>query len=205
MYYESLIIVCIYFNKYNAVKLLLSDDRVSLKDGSCMNLAIRYNRYSIVKLLLTDLRVTPICVFYNRHILKLMLKDIRMCPMDENYWLETDEKKIDELIELLLCDIRFDPQILFQIACQQGHTSTVRLLLNDPRVDPTADNNIAIGLASEYGHKKIVKLLLKNNKVNPCDNDHYALHYAAYYGHTDVLLLLLNDLRVINLDLYKLI
>ena len=41
----------------------------------------------------------------------------------------------------------------------------VRVLLADPRVDPTAENNYAVKLASQNGHTKVVELLLKDPKV----------------------------------------
>ena len=45
------------------------------------------------------------------------------------------------------------------MASEKGHMEVVKLLLADPRVDPSARNNWAIQLASENGHLEIVKLL----------------------------------------------
>ena len=51
------------------------------------------------------------------------------------------------------------------------HYNTVNtrgvLILQDPRVDPTTNNNGAIILASVSGHTEIVKLLLQDPRVNP--------------------------------------
>ena len=44
-------------------------------------------------------------------------------------------------------------------ASVNGHTETVRLLLADPRVDPSDGNNGAIRAASRNGHTEIVRLL----------------------------------------------
>jgi len=41
----------------------------------------------------------------------------------------------------------------------------VKLLLQDERVDPSADDNYAIGLASNYEYVEVVKLL-ENYKKN---------------------------------------
>ena len=40
-------------------------------------------------------------------------------------------------------------------------------LLEDPRVDPSANNNEAIGIASAYGHLAIVNRLLADPRVDP--------------------------------------
>ena len=34
------------------------------------------------------------------------------------------------------------------------------MLLRDERVDPSADNNVAIRLASQYGYHEVVKVLI---------------------------------------------
>ncbi len=39
--------------------------------------------------------------------------------------------------------------------------------MNDPRVDPSADDNGAICWASERGHVEVVKLLLNDPRVDP--------------------------------------
>jgi hypothetical protein len=43
-----------------------------------------------------------------------------------------------------------------RVASEEGHTEIVRLLLQDPRVDPSAD---AIKIASANGYEDIVQLL----------------------------------------------
>ena len=55
----------------------------------------------------------------------------------------------------------------FAHAIIKGDIELVKLLLSDPRVDPSADNNFAIKKAAENGHYKIVKLLLNDPRVDP--------------------------------------
>ena len=43
----------------------------------------------------------------------------------------------------------------------------MRLLLADPRVDPSADNNYAIRWAAYNGHTEVVRLLLADPRVDP--------------------------------------
>jgi ankyrin repeat protein len=50
-------------------------------------------------------------------------------------------------------------------ACYNGHYECVKFLLNDPRVDPSSQNQFPIRFAHKNGHKNIVDLLLKHPKV----------------------------------------
>jgi hypothetical protein len=44
-------------------------------------------------------------------------------------------------------------------ASENGHTDVVKLLLADPRVDPSAEANYAIRMARQFGHTEVIKLL----------------------------------------------
>ena len=63
----------------------------------------------------------------------------------------------------------------------------VRELLKNSKVDPSANDNQAIGIASQHGHVKIVKLLLEDKRVDPSDNKNYAIRIANQMGHKKVL------------------
>ncbi len=81
-------------------------------------------------------------------------------------------------------------------ASMDGHTSVVKLLLEDPRVDPSADDNQAIRWASADGYTDIVKLLLEDPRVDPSAHGDDAIRRASEQGHTSVIKLLLEDKRV---------
>lgn len=98
-------------------------------------------------------------------------------------------------------------------ASKNGHHKIVKLLLEDPRVDPTVQRNAAVYLASENGHDKVVELLLA---WRPSKSDVYgeklgidfinnyngmALKAASEKGHEKVVKLLLDNL--LPLDLLK--
>jgi len=72
----------------------------------------------------------------------------------------------------------------------------VRMMLTDPRVDPGANDNIAIWMASQYGYTEIVKLLLADPRVDPGARENVAIWMASQYGYTEVVRLLLADPRV---------
>jgi hypothetical protein len=65
------------------------------------------------------------------------------------------------------------------LASENGHVEVVKLLLNDPRVDPSAYNNDAIRWASKYGHVEVVKLLLNDPRVDPSVANNYAIRLAS--------------------------
>jgi len=47
----------------------------------------------------------------------------------------------------------------------EGHTEVVEMLLKDPRVDPSADNNFALTWARRGGRAAVVKLLESDPRV----------------------------------------
>ena len=77
-----------------------------------------------------------------------------------------------------------------------GCFNTVKLLLDDPRVDPSVQNNYLFQLASKTGQIEIVKLLLKNPRVDPSANKNMSIKIASKKGHFDIVKLLLEDPRV---------
>jgi ankyrin repeat protein len=81
-------------------------------------------------------------------------------------------------------------------ASELGHLEVVTLLLQDPRVDPSASNNYAFQLASNKGHLAVVTLLLQDPRVDPSANNNIPIQWASRYGHLAVVNLLLQDTRV---------
>ena len=69
-------------------------------------------------------------------------------------------------------------------------------LLQDKRVDPSAQDNYAISRSARFGHLNIVNRLLQDEKVDPSAQDNYAIRYGARNGHVDVVYRLLQDERV---------
>ena len=59
-----------------------------------------------------------------------------------------------------------EKQILLERASRNGHLVFVEQLLQDPRVNHSANDNIAIYLASEKGKKEIVHLLIQETTVD---------------------------------------
>ena len=69
-------------------------------------------------------------------------------------------------------------------------TECLKLLVHDPRVDPSANNNDAIRCASRNGHKECVRLLLQDSRVDPSARDNDAIRRASKNGNTECVRLL---------------
>ena len=67
-------------------------------------------------------------------------------------------------------------------AIQKDKTEVVKLLLQDKRVNPSADYNDAIREAAKYGHAEVVNLLLSDERV---DVDK-AIELILYCPHREV-------------------
>ena len=74
------------------------------------------------------------------------------------------------------------------------------MLLNDKRINPADQNNLAFISACINGKIDIVKLLLKDKRINPADQDNYAFIYACREGNFDIVKLLFNDKRINPFD-----
>ncbi len=124
------------------------------------------------------------------------LTDLKDYIQFRYFILYNDPNKFLELYKVSKLDMSFDDNESIGWASIKGHTEIVKILLEDPRVDPSDRNNLAIRLASENGHIEIVKLLLKDPRVDPSDYNNYAIIYASTKGHAEIVKLLLADPRV---------
>jgi ankyrin repeat protein len=113
-----------YYGCTEAVRLLLSDNRVDPSDdGNCaIKLASRNGHVEVVRLLLSDNRVDP--------------------SAGNNYAIQSASYKgCIEVVQLLLSDNRVDPSdddnCAIRWASSKGHDEVVQLLLSDNRVDPS--------------------------------------------------------------------
>lgn len=84
----------------------------------------------------------------------------------------------------------------FYEAIENKHYEVVCLLLLDPRVDPSANQNAAIIDACIKGTLAIVQILLADSRVNPSDQENLAIRMASYKGYTEIVKCLLKDPRV---------
>ena len=93
--------------------------------------------------------------------------------------------------------VRFDP---LSIAIVKDRTDIIKRLLQDPRVDPSINDNIPVRMAATRNSIDIVKLLMKDTRVDPSAKDNYALIVARSKQLKTMTDLLMTDPRVSYLD-----
>jgi hypothetical protein len=81
-------------------------------------------------------------------------------------------------------------------ASSDGYISDVERLLQDPRVDPSYNDNCAIQAASIKSHLAVVERLLQDPRVDPSANYNRAMQWASFSGCLEVVERLLQDPRV---------
>jgi hypothetical protein len=117
-------------------------------------------------------------------------------------WMEAAKRGDAEAVKEMLKDERVDLQYVeggenaLEVASWGGHAKVVRTLLEDGRIDPSHDDNYAVGIAALYGRAEVVRLLLADKRVDPSVDDNWAVRGAAGNGHLEVVRLLLADPRV---------
>jgi hypothetical protein len=103
------------------------------------------------------------------------------------------------VIKLLLQDPRVDPSVGMRLAIVNNNPEVSELLLQNPRTDPNqcvGSGNSFLEYASEYNYVKLVELLLLHDKINPCTQSNYAIRWASRKGHIEVVKLLLKHNKV---------
>lgn len=68
--------------------------------------------------------------------------------------------------------------------------------MKENKVEPSVDDNYAIGASAQNGHTEVVKLLLADHRVNPNGRDNFAITASYKNGHIEIVNLLLTDPRV---------
>ena len=105
-----------------------------------------------------------------------------------------------EIVKRLM-DAGYNPAGKAFLAACLGNNATsqelVRLLLADPRVDPTCEMNTALSYACKEGRVDIIECLLDDARVDPSYPNNLPLCCAAREGHVAVLEKLMKDARVV--------
>lgn len=162
-------------------------------DNVCVY-AIYHGDANIVRTLLTIGRIDPTTPYTN-------------CERRTIYYIHPQFVKLackrnrSTILDMLLkCERLEHPGGLFMYreefitACEKGRLNIVKVMLDDPRLNPGMRKNAPLQVASANGHVRVVKLLLQYRGVKPAANNYYALAAAYKYGHSEVVDVLLRDL-----------
>lgn len=162
------------------VELLLADPRVNPASysNSAITVAAKEGYLDIVERLLADPRVNPSTDYNSAISLAIRGRHI-------------------DIAERLLADPRVDP---CDSLCWASGVSTgpaiVRLLLKNPRTDPSAKDNVALRTAIGLGNIEIVELLLTDPRIDPSADNNFAMEVARRYRQQYIIDILFEDYRV---------
>ena len=118
----------------------------------------------------------------------------RMIPMHAVSW--AAENNYPDLIRCYIkagANLREDNNYPLELACRNGHTKIVKMLLKAGvrTTDGRTDEGYCLRMAAFNGHLEIVKELLKAG-ANPEAEDYYALHLALDKCHVEIADILLD-------------
>ena len=132
------------------------------------------------------------------HVLNILLSDTRSMPhVLDSILLESASKRgIIRSVKALLDDGRSDPNKGIIPAIVNKHVDIVRLLLEDPRVDPSENDHEPIKIALKHDISEIIIMqLLKHDHVDPSFNHNQVFLHASRRGYINVVEHLLEDDR----------
>ena len=111
----------------------------------------------------------------------------------------------DNLPGLLMQNPILDPYIKFndnyighmvRLVCFGGYTEIMKLMLEDPRIDPTFDDHAPFRWACRKSQIEIIKLLLQDPRIDPTVRNNILIFRASRKHQVKVSVLLLEDKRV---------
>jgi hypothetical protein len=184
---KDLILTAAQRGHLEVVKVLMADDRIDPSDSNS-NRVIIYaamaGHVDVVRQLLTDPRVDP-----GAQRNGTLRGAIKFANRLHFYGPKQHRPSSWELIELLLGHARVDPSADDQYPIRKiKDIYCARLLLRDPRVDPSARECEALFAAMKVNNADLVRLLLEHPAVDLFleHNDDAVVDWAAKHGHFDI-------------------
>lgn len=100
-----------------------------------------------------------------------------------------------EIISVILLNTFFTLKDMrgFVHACRQNYIAAIDILLKDGRLNPGANENIAITATASSGNLEIMKLLIDDNRADPSANMNEPIFAACKNGHIEMLKLLMEQ------------
>jgi hypothetical protein len=197
-------------NRFEVVERLLKDGRANPAARNCEALcrAAYGGHLDIVKALVADSRVNleecgtaalkSACqknTSENITVANFLLDQPKVDPGAEESicFIAACTNGMDSIVERLLSEDYNDRVNLtvhnnrgFRYACQNGHRSTVNILLKDDRINPADYNNGAFVWACSNGHTKIVEDLLNDSRIDASIPNNDGLRWANQKQHTEI-------------------
>jgi hypothetical protein len=95
-----------------------------------------------------------------------------------------------------MTSISYTQQEKLIISLRYNRYDVFKILIQDPNVDPSANNNLLIKMATCNGYIQALNLLLKDSRVDPSAENNLIIRCAGLGGHLAVFERLLQDSRV---------
>jgi hypothetical protein len=148
---------------------------------------------------------------YNKvDYLRKILPFINNVDFDIIYVKNAFENKCYELFKLLysLDSVRYkNLNIIFNIACEKGLDSIVRMMIMNPTLDPTTSNNVALITAVKNKHYSIVKLLLTQDIIDVNTNYYCPFRSSIHNNDIEMVEIIMNhptsninNINIANID-----
>ncbi len=185
----------------------------TINNNCAIREAILGGHLAVVNRLLEDQRVDPSAIRFGfiasaaMHgyvdVVQRLIEDERIDPSADHYFLLAWAVRMGHLhvVKQLLKHPRVDLSTHCDklnawaaMAAANGHLDILNLWLDDPSVDPSANDNEAIRSAAWNGHWDVVNRLLDDPRVDP-SAIHYSSIIAAMQRSVDVVLRLVEDER----------
>ena len=127
----------------------------------------------------------------------LFVNLLKFCDKSHLFPLLLTSKEVKDLTWRHLIDfLKIDLNELFFESCVKINLKKIKLLLQNPNVDPGYENNTCIAFSCYYENIEVVKLLLQDPRVDPNVKFNNPLKLALIFRHTEVIKLLLMSDRI---------
>ena len=182
-YNGKLLEYAILSGRVNIVRILLEDGRINPKDSNALAIAVDRDLPHILSFLLEDKRIDPrddllesAVMDRSANIVRVLLEDGRIDPTARNNHIlhVAFRKGYSFTIKILLSDERVKRTVdhdIFMAAIAYGDSEIVRMLLDNPRIDPGENDNDALGAAIYYYDRIIVEDLLNDPRIIVTEGD----------------------------------
>ncbi|KAJ3025899.1 UNVERIFIED_CONTAM: hypothetical protein HDU68_006520 [Siphonaria sp. JEL0065] len=119
-------------------------------------------------------------------------------------WFMTDSTALHIITDIKKLYPRYDFTVHknrpIRWSCRMGHAAAVELLLQNPHVDPSDEDCLALHWACEQRHTDVILLLLEDVRIDPSFNGNFPIKVAAQEGLLEIVERLLEDRRGSGVD-----
>lgn len=208
---DSALTVAIVTGQLGLLCLLLQNPRVdpARLNNLALRSAVSRGEAAMVEALLETNRCDPTLMNYQVYIdaanqghVEALRALLKFRPLPASYTTRflcsiPKIRKFPQVFELCLKEFNMDPRELNPVIMGLYDSPEVmKVLLEDGRANPRADDSYVLRWACSHGSFEVVKLLLVDGRADPSDRRQEAIGSACMSGNLELVKLLANDPRV---------